>query len=514
MRDEKTTAPMPETEQADMTMPAPDLSVLAEQPPAAAEPDKQQESKAASQELTETTPAPVGLVVALVVMAIIAAVVVTMWMVSPLMALLLGAGLIVLALLVGVGWWAWRRFTRRAKTGKDGSGRGDRGGNWASGGRGRSTGRGTAGGRGKGTAGGGGKAPAGARSTGTAPKKPAGSLWPFGRGKSTGSGKTPGGGTKTTAGGSGKTPAGGKPTGDSTKKPTGKTDSLWPFGRGKSPGGSKAPSSDSKPAGDSAKKPGDKALGGGERVAKTAGAAVLLGLVGLFRAAKRAKTSDGTSANGKPAGKGTHKGTRVRPTPGGPRPETVIDVDIDDITSAPGRTPSSPGGSSGSPAGSAPRPAPRRHAPLDPGSAAGSGWQDRNASTPLRTTAYQHPAGAVPTNPLGGPEMTTTTNSGEQDALRVANRYAALIEKATTLRTRAQACLDAAAQYRSDARANQESADNHRMSARTIRDPNVAHQHAVAARDAEAEAAREILAARYYEQQSEQYQAQASAISV
>jgi 8-oxo-dGTP pyrophosphatase MutT (NUDIX family) len=108
--------------------------------------------------------------------------------------------------------------------------------------------------------------------------------------------------------------------------------------------------------------------------------------------------------------------------------------------------------------------------------------------------------------------MSTTTNTADQDALRVANRYAGLIEKATTLQARAQACLDAAAQYRSDARDNQESAENHRMSTRTIRDPNVAHQHAVAARDAEAEAAREVLAARYYEAQAEQYQAQAGPI--
>ena len=109
--------------------------------------------------------------------------------------------------------------------------------------------------------------------------------------------------------------------------------------------------------------------------------------------------------------------------------------------------------------------------------------------------------------------MSTTTNTADQDALRVANRYAGLIQKAETLRDRAQACLDAAAQYRADARVNQESAENHRMSARTIRDRNIAHQHAVAARDAEAEAAREILAARYYEEQSEQYLAQARAIS-
>jgi hypothetical protein len=110
--------------------------------------------------------------------------------------------------------------------------------------------------------------------------------------------------------------------------------------------------------------------------------------------------------------------------------------------------------------------------------------------------------------------MSTTTNTADQDALRVANRYAGSIEKAQTLQARARACLDAAAQYRADAAINQESAENHRMAARTIRDPNVAHQHAVAARDAEAEAAREILAARYYEAQAEQYEAQARAVSL
>lgn len=99
--------------------------------------------------------------------------------------------------------------------------------------------------------------------------------------------------------------------------------------------------------------------------------------------------------------------------------------------------------------------------------------------------------------------MDTTTSTA--DALRVANRYAGMIQKTDTSRTRAQACLDAAQLYQRDAQANQESAENHLVAARTVRDPAVARQHARAARDAEAEAAREILAARCYEAQSEQY---------
>ena len=109
--------------------------------------------------------------------------------------------------------------------------------------------------------------------------------------------------------------------------------------------------------------------------------------------------------------------------------------------------------------------------------------------------------------------MSTTTNtSADQDAMRVANRYAGLIEKAETLQGRARACRDAADQYRRDARDNQESAENHKMAARRIRDVNVAAEHARAAREAEAEAAREILAARYYEAQAEEYEAQARSI--
>ena len=109
--------------------------------------------------------------------------------------------------------------------------------------------------------------------------------------------------------------------------------------------------------------------------------------------------------------------------------------------------------------------------------------------------------------------MSITTSCPDQDAMRVANRYAGMIQKAETLQDRARACQDAAQQYRRDARANQESAENHRQAARTIRKPDVAYQHAVAARDTEAEAAREILAARYYEQQAEQYQAEAHGIT-
>jgi len=109
--------------------------------------------------------------------------------------------------------------------------------------------------------------------------------------------------------------------------------------------------------------------------------------------------------------------------------------------------------------------------------------------------------------------MSATSSTVDQDAIRVANRYAGQVEKAVTLQERARACQDAVDKYRADARANVESAENHRAAARTIRDVSLARQHAMAARDAEAEAAREILAARYYEQQAEQYQAQAHGIT-
>jgi hypothetical protein len=101
------------------------------------------------------------------------------------------------------------------------------------------------------------------------------------------------------------------------------------------------------------------------------------------------------------------------------------------------------------------------------------------------------------------------TTAVDQEAIRVANRYASLIEKAETLLGRARACEAAAQQYRADARANNAAAEDHRASARTIRNPGLARQHALAARDAETEAAREILAARLYEQQAETYQAEA-----
>ena len=103
--------------------------------------------------------------------------------------------------------------------------------------------------------------------------------------------------------------------------------------------------------------------------------------------------------------------------------------------------------------------------------------------------------------------------TAEQDAMRVANRYAATIQKARTLQERARACEDATQLYRADAHASQESATNHRAAARAARDVHLAHQHTAAARDAEAEAAREILAARYYEQQAQQYLAQARGIT-
>jgi hypothetical protein len=98
--------------------------------------------------------------------------------------------------------------------------------------------------------------------------------------------------------------------------------------------------------------------------------------------------------------------------------------------------------------------------------------------------------------------------SVDQEAMRVANRYAATVAKAETLAGRARACRDAAEQYRRDARANQASAEQHQVAARTIRETTIAAEHARTAREAEAEAAREILAAHYYEAQAEQYDGQ------
>ncbi|MGC5334873.1 hypothetical protein [Micromonospora sp. DT62] len=524
-------APTIEGEATETAMPAPDLSVLAEQP----QPVEQgKDDKVKPQELTETSPASVGLVVALVVVSIVAAVVVAMWMVSPLMALLLGVGLIVVAVLAGVGWLAWRKYTRRSKTGKDrsgrdGTGRGDRPGKSPNG-------------RGKGdswwpfsrskTPGGGGQTPGGAGKTpggktpkgGTTPgggRKPAGaksgSWWPFGRDKTPGGGgKTPGGKTSKSPKG-GTTPGGaGKPAGDGGKKPGGKT-GRWPFGRPKTPGDNKTPGGGKPPA--SGKTPGVGAKptsGGGAkprsdagRKAKTAGGAALLGLLGLARGAKNKSksTDDKATESDKPAGKDEPAATaKARPAPGGHRPETVIDVDLDDIT-VPGGRPSS---SSSGPTASAHRTTPRTDPFYDSGPTAGSEWVDRPAPMPLHSTAHHQHQTPV-SNHLGGPEMSTTTDI-DQDAMRVANRYAEQVEKAQTLQARARACRDAADQYRRDARNNQESAENHKQAARTIRDANVAHEHAVSARDAEAEAAREILAARYYEEQAEAYEAQARSI--
>jgi hypothetical protein len=528
-------APTIEGEATETAMPAPDLSVLAEQQPPV---EQGKDDKVKPQELTETSPASVGLVVALVVVSIVAAVVVAMWMVSPLMALLLGAGLIVVAVLAGAGWLAWRKHTRRSKTGKDrsgrdGAGRGDRPGKSPNG-----RGKGdswwpfsrskTPGGGGK-TPGGGGKTPGGKTPKGgTTPGgggKPAGaksgSWWPFGRDKTPGGGgKTPGAGKTSKAPKGGTTPGGGgKPASDGGKKPDAKT-GRWPFGRTKTPGDNKTPGGGGKPPasektpGGGAKPRGDggaKPRGDAGRKAKTAGGAALLGLLGLARATKnKSKTRDDKAAESdKPAGKdepAAATAAQARPAPGGHRPETVIDVDLDDITVPGGRSSSSSSG----PTASAHRSAPRTDPFFDPGPTAGSEWVDRPAPMSLHSTAHhQTPV----TNHLGGPEMSTTTSGDiDQDAMRVANRYAGLIEKAQTLQERARACRDAADQYRRDARANQESAENHKMAARTIRDANVAHEHAVAARDAEAEAAREILAARYYEEQAEEYEAQARAI--
>ncbi|WP_155255757.1 hypothetical protein [Salinispora fenicalii] len=229
-----------------------------------------------------------------------------------------------------------------------------------------------------------------------------------------------------------------------------------------------------------------------------------MGLVGLVRAARKSKSGD--RKTGDKPGKDEPK-RYARATPGGLGPETVIDVDLDDITSP--QSKSHAGSSTGS--ARSHRSAPRT-APFDSGAAAGSGWWRRSVSTSLHSTP--HGVGPVG-DQFGGPEMstiTTSSTSADQDAMRVANRYAEMIEKAETLQARASACRDAADQYRRDARDNQESAENHKMAARTIRDVNVAHEHAVAAREAEAEAAREILAARFYEAQAEQYEADARSI--
>lgn len=482
MRNETTALAEPDGGQVEaVEMPEPDLSVMAEQP--AEQPQDKPEKPQDTQELTETTPASVGLVVGLVVVSVVAAVMVAMWMVSPLLALLLGAGLIAVAVLAAGGWLAWRRWTRRSKTGRDRSGRGDRPGKSPKGG---------------------GKSPNGRGKTD--------GWWPFSRGKNTpAGGKTPGGGGKAPAG---KAPKGGKTPGGG--RPAGKGGGWWPFGRSKStPAGGKAPGGGGgkAPAGKAPKLPraprpkapagGGRPAGDGRRRARTAGGAALLGLVGLVRAVRKSKSGDRTGD--KSAGKDEPKPRFARATPGGLGPETVIDVDLDDITS-----PQSSKSHSGSSTGSARsrRSAPRT-APFDSGSAAGSGWWRRSVSTSLHST----PQGVG--DQFGGPEMstiTTSTSTEDQDAMRVANRYAAMVEKAETLQARASACRDAADQYRRDARDNQESAQNHMQAARTIRDANVAGEHARAAREAEAEAAREILAARWYEAQAEQYEADARSI--
>jgi len=520
----ETTAPVPDVEQLDAVVPDPDLSVLtAEQPPVEAGEAGKDDKPAPPQELADTTPASVGLVVALVVISVVAAVVVAMWMVSPLMALLLGAGLIVVAVLAGAGFLAWRKFTRRSKAGRDRdgagrdrdrAGRGDRGGKTPGGG--KSNGglwpfnRNKNGGKTPG-----GKAPGGGgKPAGDGPKKKptsdksGGGWWPFSRNKAPGGGNKPSGGGKAPGGGA-------KPAGDGPTKKKPASDKAgggrWPFSRNKAPGGGnkpsgggKAPGGGAKPAGDgpTKKKPAsDKSGGDAGRKAKSVGGAALLGLIGLARKAKKSKDSKATDgkapvSDSEPVDADDAATGRARPAPGGHRPETVIDVDLDDITPAPGPA----GSSSTRPTESAGPQA----APFDSGStAAGSGWWDRPVPTSLPSTPVSH---------LGGVEMSTTTTSVDQDAMRVANRYAGLIAKAETLMDRARACRDAAGQYRRDARDNQESAENHKQAARTIRDANIAHGHAVAAREAEAEAAREILAARHYEAQAEQYEAQARAI--
>jgi hypothetical protein len=524
MTQKEMTAPPPvdvvEGELAE-TPPAPDLTVLAEQP-APVDEKKQEEVK--PQELAETSPASVGLVVTLVVVSIVVAVVLAMWMVSPLLALLLGAGLIVVAVLAAAGWLGWRRFTRRHRradttgdraarsTGPGGSrdrksrdkANGDR--SWWPFGRKNTDGptsrnsKNTTGGGGRDK---GGKPTSGSRSNGGGG---GGSWWPFGRKNTDGSTSR----KDTTGGGGGRDKkkrdksAGGKPNGD-------RSPSLWPFGRKNTDGSTSRKDTTGGGGGrDKGAGGGRDKNGGGKAVGRDSGSGrprsgrTVLGLLRLASAVKKNSTnSKNAKDSGKDGGKdgadARSESGRVRPTPGGHRPETVIDVDLDDIVDPPRRTTSGPA------SGHQAAPPPPR-----PGPAGGGDrwWKPRSS-------AYQvHNEPFVSHIDQGGPVTTTTstTTDVDQEAMRVANRYAGLILKAETLQGRAGACRDAADQYRRDARANQESAENHKMAARTIRDVNVSAEHARAAREAEAEAAREILAARYYEEQAEEYEAQARAI--
>ena len=95
----------------------------------------------------------------------------------------------------------------------------------------------------------------------------------------------------------------------------------------------------------------------------------------------------------------------------------------------------------------------------------------------------------------------------DQDAMRVANRYAAQISKHETVLGRAGACRDAAAMYQRDAQASAETAQAHRAAARAIGDPEIAAEHERQAQVADGEARLEILAARHYEAQAEVYEA-------
>ena len=104
--------------------------------------------------------------------------------------------------------------------------------------------------------------------------------------------------------------------------------------------------------------------------------------------------------------------------------------------------------------------------------------------------------------------MSMTTGGGvDQDAIRVANRYAAQITKPDTLLGRAGACRDAAAMYQRDARESAAAAQAHRATARTIGDPDIAAEHERQAQVAEGEARLEILAARHYDMQAGAYEA-------
>jgi len=488
-----------ETVESREVLPEPDLSVLATATPPADQPVKDDKEKPTPQELAVTSGAPVGLVVALVIVVVVAAVVVAMWRVSPLLALLLGGGLIVLALLVGGGWLAWRRLARRGGRPSRPGGRNRAAGSTPAGG--KPTGRKPAGSK-----------PAGSRAAGVDGKSPGAGVPPkgarttFDRRSPAGGGKPGGGGGKKAPGSGGGWPnfggkSGGKTDGKTGGKTGGKTDKKTDGKADKKADKKAAGDGNTTPKGDGKAARPEEAAGGGlwARLARRRAA----------RASRAGATADaGTSGptggdqsqaprtdRARPGNGGA--GTPVQPTPGGHRPETVIEVDPDDISSPDRpRTPAEP------------QPQPR------PGPApTSSGGPSAGPAVPL---------GAAPHVPqsqshhFGGSQMssTTSTTTVDPEALRVANRYAEQVHKHETLLGRAGACRDATDMYRRDARENQASAESHRASARTIRDPNIAAEHARQARIADEEAAREILAARHYETQAETYEAKARTVAV